>query len=140
MNKLAEAFWAGFIKQAKNSRDKCMRCDKEPTQEIRWAGHRARAWFCDEHAEDFKEEKGDDISYVRDVPHGVVPEDHGDGPVSKEEAEQQKEAQSRNYSFPGQPGDILSSAIEGANVLSGGKYRGMDINDLGEYIRAKIRE
>lgn len=53
-------------------KDKCMRCNQPPTIEVMWADGRARAWFCDKHFEEWKNEEERDIIKQRKVTFGKV--------------------------------------------------------------------
>lgn len=103
-----------------HAKDECMRCSKEPEIEIMWAGHRARAWFCEEHAEEFKSEKDDDeITKEREVPNGEVAEDWSDGPI-KDNAK--KEA--FRLGFQKEAGSIPGAAATGILPFGDTLYQG----------------
>ena len=85
------------ILKSQYSREKCMNWSSPPTKEFLWAEGMARAWFCNEHAEKFRDEhKGQpkedgegnyasDINAEHEVKDGVVPQKWG-GKIEKFES------------------------------------------------------
>ena len=87
-----------------SSRSKCMEkgCNAPPEHECRWAGARARAWFCGKHYEPWKKstDKGEDgkggwleLVSERKVLNGVVGKKYNDEPKKTASEVQRKQAE-----------------------------------------------
>ena len=61
-----------FIAEARSNRKRCMRCDAKPTVEALWADGRGRAWFCNKHFKEWKDETDREIINVKKVTDGEV--------------------------------------------------------------------
>lgn len=62
------------LDEAKNRRDRCMRCSKAPQVEVQWADGRGRAWFCKSCLKKWEgEEGGREVVRAQSTIDGEVP-------------------------------------------------------------------
>jgi hypothetical protein len=63
--------------KAEARRDRCMKCDRPPTRDVKWAEGMGRAWFCQGHYSAWAKEHDGDIDGMHVVEGGEVPEQWG---------------------------------------------------------------
>lgn len=81
------------------ARDRCMRCAKPPMVDVLWAEGAGRAWFCQEHFDEWRKEHEGDISATNQVTDGVVPAKWGARDAATQEALGEEAAEGEAYEF-----------------------------------------